>query len=69
MNPASVSSVQVAECNPSNPGRPEGHPDYMPYLCPDSGRVCIDRLPSTQEEIRESGDALVAIYNAQMEDA
>ena len=67
MNLDSIASLQVADFNPSNPGRPKGHAEHMPYLCPHSGRVCIDRLPNTQEEVRACGDALVAFYNAQME--
>lgn len=60
--------MNLDSINPPNPGRPEGYAEYMPYLCPDSGRVCIDRLPNTTEEVRACGDALVAFYNAQMED-
>lgn len=47
--------------------RPDGHPDHMPYVCTTTGRVCIDRVPCTQEEIRDCGDALQAIYNARRE--
>jgi hypothetical protein len=45
-------------------GRPADRPDYMPYICTTTGRVCIDRVPCTEEEIRACGDALRAIYTA-----
>jgi hypothetical protein len=48
-------------------GRPDGIPDYMPYVCATTGRVCIDRLPVTNDEVRACGDALTAIYNARVE--
>lgn len=45
--------------------RPEGLPDHIAYLCPAINRVRIDRLPTTQGEIRECGEALVALYTKQ----
>lgn len=53
--------------HPSGEGRPEGVPDFMPYVSASIGQVCIDRLPCTQEEIRACGDALTAIYSARRE--
>jgi hypothetical protein len=45
-------------------GRPADLPDYMPYICATTGRVCIDRVPNTDQEVRACGDALQRIYIA-----
>lgn len=57
---------------PASPGRielaggerPPGHADHMPYLCARTGAVCIDRLPVTEAEVRQAGEALQAIHRS-----
>jgi hypothetical protein len=34
----------------------------MPYLCSETGAVRIDIVPSTPEQIRETGDRLRELY-------
>jgi hypothetical protein len=47
--------------------RPRGLAEHLPYVDPTTGRVHIDRLPVTREEVRACGDALQAIYTARVE--
>ena len=48
--------------------RPHTIPDHIPYICGRTGKVRIDRVPITQEEIRECGDWLTAYYAQQGEE-
>lgn len=43
--------------------RPHVIPDYIPYVCGRTGKLRIDRVPITSDEIRECGDALQAHYS------
>ena len=55
-----------AETGPGK-SRPRDLAEHLPYICSESGRVCIDRLPVTLEEVRACGDALTAIYAARLQ--
>ena len=43
--------------------RPHTIPDHIPYICGRTGKLRIDRVPITPDEIRECGDALQAHYS------
>jgi hypothetical protein len=61
MNLHEIAAAQPPD-SAKDTGRPAGHPEHLPYICRFSGRVCIDRVPNTEEEVRACGDALRAIY-------
>jgi len=47
--------------------RPEGLEPHIPYICPQTGRVRMDVLPTTPEQVREVGLRLQEIYGQAQE--